>query len=99
MSKEALRSLGDLMGAYFHQDWPEVYPSEAAALDAIVTDESREDLRKAASHIAVILNSGYSEAELAHAVSEGAGIYFNPESIGMNYTQWLKRVASLFEAA
>ena len=99
MTKENLDALGQLLGCYFHQDWPEEFSSDTAALQAIVKNEPKSQLMAAATEIGVLLEAGLSETELKGIIADPIGCYFDPNSEGITCEQWLRQVRDKFAQA
>lgn len=92
-------ALGQLLGSYFHQDWPDEFGSDFEALQAIVEFETADQLRDGVKEIDLLLNESYSEVELRDILINEIGCYFEPESQGISYVNWLTRVRDAFLAS
>ena len=85
-------ALKQLLGCYFHQDWPEEFDSDVAVAIAMVTNEPAELIAKGASEIDSLLRGGFGEDELRTIVVEQTGCCFEPVSEGLGYMRWLYRL-------
>lgn len=99
MTYEKLIALGQLLGCYFHQDWLDEFDDDEAAFRAIVASEPKEQLLASVKEIDVLLAASLPESELGALVTERAGCYFNPGSVGFTYEQWLRKVRQKFAQA
>lgn len=99
MNYESVRTLGQVLGCYFHQDWPDEFDSDHAALQEILKAESIERLKICAEEIEEILNAHLSESDLRELLINEVGCYFEPASNGMTYKQWLVVVQEKFRRA
>ena len=50
-------SLNQLLGCYFHQDWPDEFDDDTAALNAIVEIESKEQIAEGVVEIDMLLSA------------------------------------------
>jgi hypothetical protein len=91
-----LDALGQLLGCYFHQDWPEEFDSEVAALRSIIELEPRERISAGIAEIDALLSEALTEGELGTLLMDQAGCYFDPNSLGITNKQWLQRVREEF---
>lgn len=94
---EKTDSLAQLLGCYFHQDWPDEFDDDNAALDAMIKSESKEKIAEGVTEIDLLLGAGLNEDELRTTLIDRVGCYFEPASEGLNYTQWLRRVRNTLE--
>ena len=92
MTYNNLEALGQLLGCYFHQDWPDEFDGDESAFQAIVDSEPKEQLLAGVREIDALLAASLPESELGMLLTERAGCYFDPGSVGLTYEQWLKRV-------
>lgn len=99
MTYDKLEALGQLLGCYFHQDWPDEFDDEEAAFRAIVNAEKKEQLLEGVKEIDALLGAALPECELGALLVEQAGCYFDPGSVGLTHEQWLKRVRQKFVQA
>jgi hypothetical protein len=93
----SLDLLKELLGCYFHQDWPDEFSDDASALSAIVENEPMARIEKAIVEIIFLLGAGLTERELRAILVDQVGCFFEPSSLGLNYTQWLERVRILLK--
>lgn len=96
MTYEKIDALGQLLGCYFHQDWPEEFDSEISALQSIVEAEPKEQISAGITEIDTLLSALLTEDELRTILIDKAGCYFDPGSLGLTYQQWLQRVRAEF---
>jgi len=99
MTYEKLDALGQLLGCYFHQDWPAEFESDAVALQAIVEAEPREQISSGVREIDELLADPLSESALREILVDKVGCYFDPSSQGLSYEQWLRHVRDVFAKA
>jgi hypothetical protein len=88
--------LSQLLGSYFHQDWSDEFGSDGEALQAIVQAEPREQVEIGVEEIDQLLAEHKSEEELRVIMVDEIGCYFEPESQGIGYMDWLARVRGYF---
>ncbi|MNT69531.1 hypothetical protein D3C72_2078570 [compost metagenome] len=96
MTDENFEALSQLLGCYFHQDWPDEFEDDAAGIQAIIDFEPKSQIEKAAHEIDFILSSNLSEEELRALLVNAVGCYYEPNSQGINYQQWLRIVRDKF---
>lgn len=96
MMNEKLEALGQILGCYFHQDWPDEFDSDETALQAIIDSETTDQIRAGVEEIEQLLADTRSEIELRDFLINEVGCYFDPESQGISYEQWLKKVRGIF---
>jgi hypothetical protein len=94
-----LESLGQLLGAYFHQDWLDEFENEHAAIDAIVQGEPAEQVAEAVQEIDKLLAGALPESELRKVMVDCVGCYFDPSSNREGYADWLKHLRQIFAQA
>lgn len=92
MKNTPLDYLEQILGAYFHQDWPEEFGNEASALRAIIKSEPKASILFGIEEIDAILSTEKSEEELGRIMVDSVGCYFEPKSLGMTYGSWLRHV-------
>ncbi len=97
MIRQRFGVLEQLLGCYFHQDWPEEFDGDASALQAIIESEPKDRRAAAVSEIDVLLSLKLSETELGLVLVEQMGCYFEPNSKGISCSEWLKQVRHAFE--
>jgi len=93
---EKIESLAQLLGGNFHQDWPDEFDSDATALQAIIDSETTDQIRAGVEEIERLLADARSEIEFRNILINEVGCYFDPESLGISYEQWLKKVRGVF---
>lgn len=92
-----LDSLKQLLGCYFHQDWSDEFNDDASALRAIVENEPKDRIEKAIVEIIFLVGAELTERELRAILVDQVGCFFEPSSLGLNYTRWLERVRILLK--
>ncbi|MHA6912622.1 contact-dependent growth inhibition system immunity protein [Ralstonia pseudosolanacearum] len=92
MENEKLKSIKQLLGCYFHQDWMAEFDGSEDALQAISVSEPKEMILDCVAEIDTILVAQLSESELIVLFAETLGCYFDPGSEQLTYQQWLMRV-------
>ncbi|MDH2054986.1 contact-dependent growth inhibition system immunity protein [Achromobacter marplatensis] len=92
-------ALSQLLGCYFHQDWPDEFESDTVALQAIIDCESKSQLVEAAKEIDFFLSLNLSEDAVRTILVDTIGCYYDPASRGIDYQQWLKVVREKFIGA
>src|ERR1044072_4717104 len=96
MSQTRFHALGQLLGAYFHQDWTAMNSDAAAVVHEIVANNARAALSRAAAEIDELLQRLASEDELARVFYPELGIYYTPPADGISYSNWLRSVRNAF---
>lgn len=96
MTYEKQNALAQLLGCYFHQDWPEEFDSDVSALKAIVESEPKELLSAGVLEIDTLLAVLPPEDELRAILIDKVGCYFDPSSQGITYEHWFRRVREIF---
>jgi len=99
MTYNNFEALRQLLGCYFHQDWPDEFDDDEAAFLVIIDSEPKEQLLAGVKEIDALLGASLPEDELGALLTEQAGCYFDPSSVGLTYEQWLKRVRQKFVEA
>ena len=99
MNSKTFPELSDLLGSYFHQDWHDEFRSDDVALTAIAAGESSERLKSAAAEIDALLHVGLTSEALRSFATVELGCFFEPQSRGLSWHQWLAHVRSVFYAA
>jgi hypothetical protein len=95
MTRESVEALSQLLGCYFHQDWPCEYGTDLEGLQSMVENEPRERIIKGVAEIDRFLATHRSETELCEIMTGAIGCYFNPSATGITYRDWLSRVRSI----
>ncbi|MER6234404.1 contact-dependent growth inhibition system immunity protein [Streptomyces sp. NPDC001663] len=85
---ERFPELGQLLGAYFHQNFSYFYNSRDEALDEYVSESLPEDLAQAARELDELLSMVSSDQEL-HTAANALGLGLLPPE-GMTLRQWLE---------
>lgn len=96
MNSQNIDVLGQLLGCYFHQDWPDEFKNADQAIQAIVEGEPREQLIVGAKAIEELLEVKRSDADWRTIMTDKIGCYFDPESEGLTYAAWLRKVREAF---
>ena len=96
MSQTRFYELGQLLGAYFHQDWTLMNSDATVVIRSIVEENPRAELRRAAVEIDELLGLRLSEDELARLFYPELGIYYVPPADGLSYSDWLQSVRNAF---
>ena len=96
MTYKNLDTLSQLLGCYFHQDWPEEFDSDTSALRAIIDSEPKEQVSAAVQEIDELLDASLPANMLKTILIDKIGCYFDPRTQGITDEQWLKRVRETF---
>ncbi|MGK5632157.1 contact-dependent growth inhibition system immunity protein [Streptomyces sp. URMC 123] len=91
--EEFFPSLSQLLGGYFHQDFPDTYSSHREALDDYLRGTPDEELRRVLGEIPQALDAAGDEAGLVRA-SVALGMAVDPPD-GVTLRQWLINVAGV----
>jgi CdiI immunity protein len=84
--------LWQFFGGYLHQDWPDDYPDEWAAVEAFVHDApSKVPVFRA--EIATLLAEHPSEEDVRHVVLDELESCFAAEVAGWAYRAWLQALS------
>jgi hypothetical protein len=94
MTFQKLDALEQLLVCYLHQDWQHEFDDDAAALQAILEAEPSEQIAAGVGEIDVLLAAELTENDLRMILVDQVGCYFDPNSEGLTYKQWLGRVRS-----
>jgi hypothetical protein len=97
-TKSETSKIRQLLGCYFHQDWPDEFDNSDQAIQAIVQGEPRDQLLSAAKAIDQLLDLQRSEADWKTIMTDQLGCYFDPASEGLAYSDWLRKVRVAFLA-
>jgi hypothetical protein len=89
---DATPALGQLMGAYFHQDWDVEANDDRGIVDLFIRGEPALAVQLPAE-IDRVLRELDSEDELRHYLLEELGSYYLADSDGNTYRTWLTRIA------
>lgn len=88
--------LEQLLGCYFHQDWPDEFGDSDRAIQAIMDAEPRDQILIGAEVINHLLEVERSESDWRSIMTEKFGCFFNPESEDLSYPDWLRKVRMAF---
>ncbi|WP_121749490.1 contact-dependent growth inhibition system immunity protein [Streptomyces sp. E2N166] len=94
---ERFPSLGQLLGAYFHRDFSDIYASREEALDEYVSEAEPEDRVQTAQEIGELLTMMSSDQELRTATT-ALGLDLLPPR-GMSLRKWLESIRRRIAAA
>jgi hypothetical protein len=94
MNGQKYESLSQLLGCYFHQDWPDEFDDDTAAFKAIVTNEPDEQIKKSLVEIDLLLSPELNEEERKAFLIDQIGCCFDPASEHLSCSQWLHRLRS-----
>ncbi len=87
----------EMLGAYFHNFWPEFYGTWEGTVKVIISESSGSDLKQLSKEIRTLLEKGFNETKLRKVVSRELGVNIYPAGFGMTYQSWLELVTELFE--
>lgn len=96
MSMKSYNILGQLLGCYFHQDWPEEFDGSAEVINEIINSESRARLLAGAGELDLLIALKLSEEACREIMIAKVGCFFEPESEGLTYSEWLLMVRAAF---
>ncbi|WP_417704494.1 contact-dependent growth inhibition system immunity protein [Pseudomonas sp.] len=96
MNMKNYRILGQLLGCYFHQDWPEEFSNSSGVIHEIINSESRDRLLAGASELDQLIALNLSEEACREIMIAKIGCFFEPGSEGLTYADWLLRVRAAF---
>ena len=96
MSMKNYRIIGQLLGCYFHQDWPEEFSDSSEVIHEIINSESRDRLLAGAGELGQLIDLKLSEDACREIMIAKVGCFFEPESEGLTYADWLLRVRDAF---
>lgn len=88
--------LSQLLGCYFHQDWPEEFNNSSEAIHEIINSEPRDKLLAGAGELDQLLALKLSEEACREIMIAKIGCFFEPESEGLTCVDWLLRVRVAF---
>jgi hypothetical protein len=94
---ERFPELSQMLGAYFHQNFPDFYDSRDEALDEYVSESLPEDLAQAAQELEELLAMASSDQEL-HTAANALGLGLLPPQ-GLSLRQWLELIRQRVAAA
>nr|WP_275407841.1 contact-dependent growth inhibition system immunity protein [Streptomyces coelicoflavus] len=89
--------MGQLLGAYFHQDFSYLYASREEALDEYIGEADSEGRVRAAQEIGELVETVSSDQELRTATS-AVGLDLLPPR-GMSLREWLESIRRRIAAA
>ena len=87
--------LPQLLGSYFHQDWPDEFADHEEAFSQLLHNESPDCLKTGLVELRKLLATDMSEAELQTVLQDDLGCAFAPASIGLDCRQWLMQLESV----
>jgi len=96
MNIEKYSALGQLLGSYFHQDWPDEFNDSSEAIHEIVNNEPNDRLIAGAVELDELLSFKLTEEAYREIMIVRIGCFFEPESENQTYVEWLLRVRSAF---
>lgn len=91
-------ALDQLMGAYFHQDWPEEASDSDGVIDLFIANEP-ESARRLPAEIEAVLSEFPDELNLRAFILEDLGACYLADVDGGTYRQWLTQIADRVRAA
>jgi hypothetical protein len=94
---ENYNSLKQLLGCYFHQDWPEEFDNSRQAVQAILEGEPHKQILQGIEEIDMLLSEARSESDWREIIINQIGCYFEPESEGVTYSEWLTQLKKTFQ--
>lgn len=92
MNTGQIDALIQMLGGYLHQDWTLQFESEEEAIQAMLNDSEAVRIAEGMRGIDELISGQYSEEEVEDFVYGRIGCYFDPQSIGLSYLSWLRRV-------
>jgi hypothetical protein len=89
-------SLTQFLGAYFHQDWVDEFPSAEAAIAAFVSGAPTESVRSACDELrrAVLLTR---QGKAPQRFLNELACYYDPTADGLTVPDWLEQVREKLE--
>ncbi|MGW3862839.1 contact-dependent growth inhibition system immunity protein [Streptomyces sp. NPDC005047] len=93
---ERFPSLSQLLGAYFHRDFSDIYASRVEALDEYVSEAAPENRARAAQEIGELVTMVASDQELSTATT-ALGLDLLPPR-GTSLREWLESVRRRIDA-
>lgn len=96
MSMENYSVIGQLLGCYFHQDWPEEFSNSSEVIQEIINSESRDTLLAGAGELDQLILLNLPEDACREIMIARVGCFFEPESEGLTYANWLLMVRAAF---
>jgi len=85
-------ALYQLLAGYFHEDWPEEYPSADDALRAFRAEAPPGAIRAAVLEVERLLAEQLSDGDLGRLLMEGFRLNYVPERDGRTHREWLQHV-------
>ncbi|MCB0896990.1 MAG: hypothetical protein H6529_07155 [Nocardioides sp.] len=95
---QTLEALGQLFGAYFHQDWDLDNSDEWEVLESFMRTEPRR-ARMLPDEIDSVLSTIDTEEQLKSLVIDQLGAYYLADVDGGTYRAWLQEIADRVRAA
>ena len=96
MSMKNYSVIGQLLGCYFHQDWPKEFSNSSAVIHEITNSESRDRLLAGAGELDQLIALDLSEDACREIMIAKVGCFFEPASEGLTYAKWLLMVRAAF---
>ena len=93
--KSKFPNLFQFFGGYFHNIWPELYPSKKdeapylAVLSSYLKQEADKYIAIVAGELMELINLEIEESTLRRIVTKDLGANIYPPGIGMTYQEWL----------
>lgn len=95
--KTTYPNLYEFFAGYFHQDWPEESPTATCVVERYLGEFPRSEVDEASRELRSLLTNTSAESDLASIVNQ-LGSYYNPQSDGLTYREWLLQVCILLES-
>ena len=96
MSMKNYSVLGQLLGCYFHQDWPEDFSNSSEVIHEIINREPRDSVLAGACELGQLTALNLSEDACREIMIAKIGCFFEPGSEGLTYANWLLMVWAAF---
>jgi hypothetical protein len=81
-------ALGQLVGAYLHQDWDIDYGSWSDAVDAYLQEAQPEAISEARRELTALISENPSEERIRDEMDQRGCSYYPPGD-GTSYREWL----------
>lgn len=92
IEKDKFTVLEQLLGSYFHQDWPLEHDSYRGVVDEMCASEPVLIIQAAVAELTSLLEKFPTEDNLRQNLVNEIGCYFEPNSEGLTYREWLEQV-------
>lgn len=96
MNMKKISVLGQLLGCYFHQDWPGEFGNSSEVISEIINSESRDRLLAGVAEIDQLIALKLSEEACREIMIANIGCFFEPGSEGLTYADWLLSMRGAF---